>query len=302
MSFLVNDSSQLQTYDSKAANRYNNAAYSVLRANIGALGGTMLVMAPCFVFVFVKRRPGTGLWSSSTATMTALVYLPTLILMLVALINNMFRFIPDHTPTTIQYFALSLTPEVIVTLMWLFLARRIGRCDKSHIALQETIRKADGKYWGGVIDQAFEKHTNGEKRALEKYSATETSNTTQVKGAYDCTMYRLERLQRDFLADQERTSRNFDQEAQWLIEDAKENARLVAACLVLPPCESCSLFSQRLGILHSCRGLASMEYVTEKTAKLVLKAMAKDEAMKALTGEELRWAVRDLVRIHLVKS
>jgi hypothetical protein len=40
-------------------------------------------------------------------------------------------------------------------------------------------------------------------------------------------------------------------------------------------------------------------FSSSKTAKLVLEAMRKDEAMKVLKREELEWAVNNIVKIHL---
>ncbi|CZR53695.1 uncharacterized protein PAC_03575 [Phialocephala subalpina] len=296
VSFLVNEDSQLQVNDSKMANGYNNAAYSVLRANIASLGTTLVVMAPFFLFIFIKRRRGQ-IWASSTASSTAMVFFPTLILMIVYLITDMLRFIPGHTPSIIQHFALGLAPEVLVTVTWLFLARKIGKCDKDQIRCQDSLRECMREGWDRDIDRTLGMHSEAVNHSLEKYTSAEDISIVNVKGVYDCAMYRLERLHQDFLEDVQTGARNFEQEAKDLIEDAKANAKLVAECLFLMPCDGCPLFGRYQ--LECTRGTGRPMFSEEKTAKLVLEAMKEDDDLKILNAEEKRWAARDFVRIHL---
>jgi hypothetical protein len=292
--FMYGDNPDLQYYDSKTVNGYSVIAYSILRANIISLGATLLAMTPFFLFVFIKRRKGQ-LWSSSTASATAIIFFPTLMLMIVYLVNDMLRFIINHIPTITQHFALSLAPEVLVTAIWLALARHIGKCDKEFVLDQENIREFMGEKWNNEINKAFDAHAGGVKLPMEKYGSAEQT----VEGVYDCAMYRLERLHQNYMEDEERATRNFVEEARLLVEDAKQNARLIAGCLVLAPCENHPLFGRQLFPSTGAKSGRRLPYLAEKTGKLVLEAMRKDEAMKILNSEELKWAVSDIVKIHL---
>jgi hypothetical protein len=299
VSFEVVDASQLQMYNSKLANEYSNVSYAILRANLGALGGTLLAMAPCFAYVFVKRRPGRS-WASVTATATAVIYLPTLVLMLLYLVNDMFRFIPNQNPTMVQHYALSLVPEILVVAMWMFLARCIGNCDKEHMDQQESVRILKAEQWADYdIQHALLNHVKGEKLDMENYLAQEETNAVQIEGVYGCTKYRLERLQDNYKADPDKALMNYNEEEKWLIEDCTENAMMIAKCVVLSDCHSCAFFGRRLGQLLSSKGSMHPAFSSLKTAQLLLEAMKKDEAMKILTSEEMNWAVNDIVRIHL---
>lgn len=280
-------------YDSKRVNGWSEIAYSILKAYIISLGVGLIVMLPFFLCVTIKRRAGQ-LWSSSTAFYTAVIFLPTFILMIAYLVNDMLRFIISHNPTTTQYFALSLAPEILVTGLWLILARHIGKCDKETIRQQEAIRELTATRWDIDINNAFEAHKSGVRLPGERHKSAEQT----LGGVYDCVMYRLERLLQNFLEDEERATRNLIEESQLLVEDAKRNAEMIASCLILTPCESCPLFGAQF--LQGREGVERPLYSVEKTGKLVLKVLVKEGAKKILNKEELHWAVSDIVRIHLL--
>jgi hypothetical protein len=297
--FKSMDDSDLQNYDSKRVNGYNALSYSILRANIISLGVTMLAMAPLFFLVLIKRRKGQ-LWASSTAFVTAVAFFPTLIFMIAYMANDMLRLSINHRPTVAAQFALGLAPEVIVTVMWLAVARHIGVCDQELLSRQEAARERKANEWCNEIDKASTDmrllslaDTNQEAETKDFYSIEQTE-----LNVYSCARHRLQRLYEHYNQRGQSQSSNFIEEERLLIEDAKQNALLIARCLIMAPCEDHSLFGRAFLCGDTSEGLRP-PFSSLKTAKLVLEAMKKEEAMKALKSEELEWAVSDLVKIHL---
>lgn len=286
-------------YDSKRVNGYSAIAYSILRASTISLGATLLAMAPFFLFVLMKRQKGQ-VWASCTATATATTFFPTLILMSVCLVNGILRFSANHQPTVVQQFALGLAPEIIVTIIWLVLAHHIGECDKTLLARQNEIRIHKAQEWEDEIMKASE-----DTRAFGLADTPQEAERKKLfpdeqreENVYSCARYRLQRLYEHFNQHGKTVSRDFDDEERLLVRDAKENARLVAGCLILSPCEDHPLFGGKLSPAVNGQGMRP-QFSSSKTTKLVLEAMRKQEAMKALKNEELEWAVGDIVKIHL---
>jgi len=299
--FRLDDPQDLQSYDSKQVNGYSAIAYALLRANLISLGVTLLAMIPFFIFVLIKRRRDQ-VWSSSTASATAITFFPTLILMIVYILIDMMRFSINQRPTMTEQFALSLAPEVIITAIWLALARHIGKCDKEFLSHQEDMRNLKEQQWYSQIDKALED--------TDAFGLADTPEEAETKNllpeeqleenVYSCARYRLRRLYEYYHQEDQQSSQDFEEEARFLVEDAKENARLIARCLVLAPCENCPFLGEKVFSCGGNRRIARSPFNSKKTEKLVLEAMRKDEAMKGLGSEELEWAVGDIVRIHLV--
>ena len=297
--FSYTNDHDLQTKESRTVNSYTAIAYSILRANTISLGVTLLAIAPLFLLVLIRRRRGQ-LWPSSTASATAIGFFPTLVLMFASMANDMLRFSLNHQPTFVVQFALGLIPEVIVTAIWVTIARHIGICDKEFLSHQEDVRELKLTQWNNEIGNAvtdtqalYSADTQQEAGMKDCVSADQAE-----ENVYFCARYRLQRLYEHFNQYGQQLSSSFIEERDLLVEDAKRNALLISRCLVLAPCEHHSLFGRKFLWGRDRSGLRPC-FSSSKTAKLVLEAMRKDEAMKVLKREELEWAVNNIVKIHL---